>query len=133
MPLTIRRPDTAFSKSPITGKKRPREHDKAHLDFIRGLPCLITGKRPVEAAHIRYADARYGKLEVGGAEKPHDKYAVPLSPEKHAEQHQGNEKEFWAKAGIDPVQIAQSLWSNTGDDEVCEIIIRESQHAEGRT
>ncbi len=30
--------------------RRPRDH--AYLEWIRGLPCLICGRRPVEAAHL---------------------------------------------------------------------------------
>ena len=64
----ILRPETAFSLSPSKGKRRPREHDDKHLAFIRTLPCVITGKRPVEAAHVRYADLAYGKRETAQAE-----------------------------------------------------------------
>jgi hypothetical protein len=122
--VTTYRPDTAFTLSP--GKrKRPREHDDGHLRFIRTLPCLITGTRPVEACHIRYADPRYGKRETGMSEKPSDKYVVPLSPEKHREQHSMNEREFWEKHRIDPLAVATALWANTGDDEACEMILQE--------
>ena len=119
------RPTTAFSKSPIGRKKRPRQRAEDHLRFIRGLPCLITGKRPVEACHIRYADPKNGKREVGGGEKPDDKYTVPLCPEKHREQHDMNERDFWEAHGIDPVVVAQALWANSGDDEVGEQILSE--------
>jgi hypothetical protein len=127
--MTTYRPSTAFTLSPSKGRRRPREHDDEHLRFIRGLPCLITGKRPVEACHIRYPDPRYGKRETGMSEKPHDKYVVPLSPDKHREQHAMNEREFWEKHRIDPVAVSLALWSNTGDDETAEIILREARDA----
>lgn len=121
----IRRPPTAFASAPTTGKKRPRENDKDHLAWIRGLPCLITGIRPVDPAHIRYGDERYGKRPTGMSEKPHDRYVVPLCREKHDEQHSMNEREFWQKHGIpDPIQVALALWSVSGDDEVAEVILR---------
>lgn len=125
----VRRPNTAFSLSPARGKRRPREHDKDHLKFVSGLPCLLTGKRPVDVAHIRYSDERYGKRETGKSEKPHDKYVVPLCRAKHDEQHAMNEREFWAKHRIDPVQVALALWANTGDDETCETILRAARPA----
>jgi len=123
----IPRHPEAFSKSPIGRKKKPREHDDKHLAFIRTLPCTLTGKRPVEAAHIRFAEAAYGKFETGKSEKPHDKWTVPLSPEKHREQHSMSEREFWARHGVDPLKVAASLWSCSGDDETAEVILREAQ------
>lgn len=125
----IKRPDTAFRNAPTTGKKRPREHNPNHLAWIRGLPCLITGTRPVDPAHIRYGDERYGKRATGAGEKPHDKYVVPLCRAKHDEQHQNNEREWWAKHGIDPIQVALALWSVSGDDELAEIIINAARPA----
>ena len=123
----IPRHPEAFSKSPVSKKRRPREHDDKHLAFIRTLPCVLTGKRPVEAAHVRYADPAYGKRETGKSEKPHDKWTVPLSPEKHREQHDMNEREFWARHGVDPLRVAAALWASTGDDETAEVILREAR------
>lgn len=123
----ILRPATAFSKSPIGKQKRPRRENEAHLKWVRTLPCLLTGKRPVEAAHIRYPDPRYGKMETGMGQKSHDHWTVPLSPEKHREQHTQNEREFWLKHGVDPVAVAAALWSSSGDDAVAEIILQEAR------
>ncbi|MEO3387360.1 hypothetical protein [Mesorhizobium sp. CAU 1741] len=127
MGFRIARPETAFSNAPIgKQKKRQRDHDAKHLDWIRTLPCVITGNRPVEAAHIRYADPVYGKSETGMGEKPSDKWTVPLTSAKHREQHSGNEKLFWLRHGLDPLRIALALYSCTGDDEQGHLIIREA-------
>lgn len=123
----IRRPDTAFSKSPVTKKKRPRENDPSHLRFVGSLPCLITGRRPSEACHIRYPDPRYGKRETGLSEKAHDKFTVPMHADLHREQHSMNERAFWDRYGIDPIRVALALWANSGDDEVCEQILNENR------
>jgi hypothetical protein len=133
MALRIVRPATAFSNAPV-GKqtKRPRYHDKGHLEWLRTLPCVITGKHPVDAAHIRYADPIYGKAETGKGEKPSDKWAVPLCREKHDEQHSGSERAFWARYGLDPLRLAAALYANTGDDDQAFVIIREA-HAAART
>src|SRR5690348_766156 len=80
------RANSAFANGPKQ-KKAPRQKIEEHLKFIRTLPCLITGARPVEAAHIRYADMRYGKRDTGMQEKPSDHWVVPLSPALHREQH----------------------------------------------
>ena len=117
----------AFSLSP-SKKKRPREHDKGHLDFIRSLPCVICGTRGVHAAHIRMAAMQYGKRATGMQEKPSDKWTVPLCPVHHNDgpeaQHSGGEEAFWKRHGIDPFVIAMALYQSTGDEEAGEMIIR---------
>ena len=70
---------------PKVPKKRRRVTGKSsvHLDMIRQLPCILSG-RPAEAAHIRYADAKHNKTETGAGRKPDDCWTVPLAPEKRA-------------------------------------------------
>lgn len=128
--FAIKRPATAFSNAPVgKQKKRKREHDDEHLKWLRTLPCVITGERPVDAAHVRYADPIYGKPETGKGERPSDKWTVPLSAEKHREQHSGNEREFWARHGLDPLRIALALHACSGDDDQAAIILREARAA----
>jgi hypothetical protein len=127
----IVRADTAFSGGPGL-KKRPRIENGAHLKFIRNLPCCVTGKRgSVEAAHIRMKSDLYGKREVGGAEKPDDRWAIPLSAEQHRLQHTMNEEEYWKQVGIDPFGLALALYHATGDDEIAEGIIRSHLMSKG--
>ncbi len=121
----IQRPSTAFSLS--TGKKRPRKESVDHLRWVRTLECLVTGKRPADAAHIRYADPKYGKRETGRGEKPHDMFTVPLHRSEHDAQHAQNELEYWKSKGIDPIQVALALYGASGDDEAAEIILREAR------
>lgn len=123
----ILREPSAFSNAPSKGQKRPRREDGKHLAWIRTLPCLVTGKRPVEAAHIRYADPVYGKRDVGKQEKPDDRWVVPLHPDMHREQHSGSEKAFWLKHGIDPCRAALALYAITGDDDQAQIILRNAR------
>lgn len=122
------RSNTAFSNAPVgKQKKRQREQDDAHLKWLRTLPCVITGARPVEAAHVKYADPVYGKRAVGMQEKPDDRWCLPLVPDKHREQHDaGNEREFWARHGLDPLRIALALHACSGDDDQGEVILREA-------
>jgi hypothetical protein len=128
MASQIRKEPTAFSTAPRRSKS-PRVTDEAHLRWIRTLPCLITGTVPVEAAHIRYADLRFGKRETGKSEKPSDKFTVPLAPELHREQHAQYERAFWAYYHIDPVQVAAALYGVSGNDEAAEIIIQEARNS----
>ncbi|WP_051129065.1 DUF968 domain-containing protein [Brucella anthropi] len=119
--------DTAFSLAPAKGKKRPRIENGKHLAWIRTLPCIITGQYGVEAAHIRYAAPHLGKRDTGKAEKPDDRWTVPLSPEMHREQHSMNEQDFWQRHKIDPCQVAMALHGVSGDDEAALVIIRNAR------
>lgn len=104
--------------------RQPRVRDKAHCEFVRQLPCLITGRTDAtEACHIRYADAAYRKRETGKGEKPSDRWIVPLHRDQHADQHRHGERGWWAKRGIDPLRIAQELYQVSGDTERAEQII----------
>jgi hypothetical protein len=124
------RSDTAFSNAPIgKQKKRPREEDGTHLKWLRTLPCVISGERPVDAAHIRYADPIYGKRETGKGEKPSDKWTVPLARRFHDAQHGQAEREFWARHGLDPLRIALALHACSGDDDQAFVILREARLA----
>lgn len=123
-PQRILRPSTAFS---VAGSRRkhPRIENKNHLSFIRKLPCVVCGtRRHVEAAHVRMGNPLYGKPPAGMAEKPDDKWAVPLCPPHHDEQHSMNEAQFWVALAVDPLQLALALFNSTGDEERAEQIVR---------
>lgn len=94
-------------------RERGRQEDATHLALIRRLPCLITGERErVEAAHIRYSSALFGKVNPGGA-KPDDRWTVPLCARLHTQasdaQHRHGEEWWWEERGINPLLIAQRL------------------------
>lgn len=75
--------------------------DKEHLALVRMLPCAMGGKGKVEACHIRKGtDGAMGM-------KPSDCYVIPLSQEKHAEQHRVGELSFWG--GHDKIEEAKGL------------------------
>jgi hypothetical protein len=120
----------AFSRDSSLRQRRPRVTAAKHLDWIRTLPCVLT-LRSAEAAHIRFADPRFAKRSTGIAERPDDKWAVPLSPEMHRlhndSQHNRNEREFWRSHGIDPCLLAAALWINSGDDDAAGLILREAR------
>ena len=126
MAVEIIRPSTAFTLGAGGKTKRPRVKDDGHLRWLRGLPCVITGKRPVEAAHIRYSDPARGKYETGKNERPSDRWALPIHADKHREQHSMNERLFWSRHGLDPITLALALWGYSGDDEAAEAIIADA-------
>jgi len=117
---------TAFSIS--HGKKRPRKEDRSHLEYIRSLPCLVTGRESqIEAAHVRYGDPAYGKRETGAGEKPDDRWCVPLHRDQHWDQHRNGEREWWTSTGIDPLRVACALWGASGDEDAGRLIIAEAK------
>lgn len=107
--------------------KRPREHNETHLAFIRSLPSLVRGNGPIEAAHLRYAEAAIGKPITGMAEKPHDCWTVPLCASAHREQHAGSERAFWQRQGINPLIIAALLFVHSGDEKAATTVVRNAR------
>lgn len=107
----------AHSFSDQTPKVKPTKK-VSYLAFLHKLPCVISGKYGVEAAHISFANPYYMHYGRGKGHKAHDLWCLPLSPEAHREQHNGNEADWWAKQGIDPHELALTLygaWSSLGD------------------
>ena len=51
-------PKRGFDLQP-TGKSSKRVEKPAYLDFIRSLPCIVTRREGVEAAHISYSEREY--------------------------------------------------------------------------
>jgi hypothetical protein len=105
--------------------KKPREHDDAHLDFIRALPCVSCGDPlATEAAHLRAANVRYGKKQTGMQEKAHDRWTIPLCGRCHRDQHHVGEESFWKSLKINPWVLCMSLWNATGDYELAMEVLR---------
>jgi len=92
-------------------QREPRVRDEKWLNHIRSLPCCVCGDdTATEAAHIRTAALGYGKAHTGMAEKPSDKWALPLCGKCHREQHAyGDELRWWASKNIDPFMLAITL------------------------
>jgi hypothetical protein len=86
----------------------PRRRDKAHLKFVAAQACLICGRKPGEAHHVRFAQpAALGR-------KVSDEYAVPLCRTHHHELHRfGNERIWWENMRVDPLVAARQLWLET--------------------
>lgn len=138
MGFRLARPETAFSQQPVGKHSKPTK-DKDYLAFLHELPCIVTGRTPVEAAHISYADPRAGKLGRGKGRKESDCWAVPLCQEEHALQHTMDEQAYWRSVGIDPVPVAAFLYAACPSVERAMLVIRsirrpaalkETSHAE---
>jgi hypothetical protein len=85
-----------------------RVRDRDHVKFVGKQPCLICGRRPADAHHLRFAQsAALGR-------KVSDEFTVPLCRGHHREAHHcGDEAAWWAKAGVDPTVSARTLWLKT--------------------
>lgn len=122
MALRIARPETAFSHQP-TGKNSKPVKDKPYLEWLHDLPCLVTRRMPVEAAHVSYAEPALGKLGRAKGRKESDMWAVPLCREEHARQHSMNEREYWRSVGINPCVVALALRAAYPDTDRALLII----------
>jgi len=97
---------TKETKLPEAKPRRVR--DKEHLRFVANLPCLICGRSPGQAHHIRYAQPRALSRKVS------DEWAVPLCALHHRALHDhGNEEAWWKQHRIDPMSEAERLWQET--------------------
>lgn len=111
--------------------KEPRVKSDKHLNFVRGLPCLVChDPTSTEAAHVRYSCLEAGKRQSGKSEKPDDKWALPLCGRHHRDQHNMPEREFWLTVGIDPIKICEALFAVSGDHEQGERIVLNSHTGE---
>lgn len=112
-----------------TRQRQPRRKDEGYLAFVRERSCVISGRRPVEAAHLRTAYRLLVKREAGTAAKPSDLWCLPLAQDLHREQHKvGDELAFWRSHNIDnPFQLCLAIYAayNLDDDEWAEQIIAE--------
>ena len=79
--------------------------DKLHCKFVATQPCVVCGRTPTEAHHIRFAQPRALGRKVS------DEYTVPVCRLHHRELHRyGDEASWWAGVNIDPLPIALELW-----------------------
>jgi hypothetical protein len=85
--------------------KTIRLRDKEHCKFVRTEPCVVCGRAPTEAHHIRFAQPSALGRKVS------DEYTIPVCRLHHRDLHSyGDEASWWAGVGIDPLPIALGLW-----------------------
>ncbi len=98
-------PPAPIDKSALILGAPRRIRDPEHLRFINTQPCLVCGRAPVHAHHLRFAQLR----SMGN--KVSDEWSVPLCFTHHRALHTvGNEEAWWAEKAIDPKAEAQRLW-----------------------
>lgn len=95
----------------VTAKPdRGREREPGFLAYLRRQPCeaahLGGCEGPIQACHVRFADAARRIVNPGLQRKNHDRHATPACAAHHALQHSMNERAYWALLGKDAYDTA---------------------------
>jgi ERF superfamily len=107
-PATPPAPPPSVDKSVLTHPEPRRVRDREHVQFVAQQTCLVCGRQPCDAHHLRFAQGRALSRKVS------DEFTVPLCRGHHRELHrQGDETAWWQKIGLDPTTAARSLWLQT--------------------
>jgi hypothetical protein len=97
-----------IDKSVLTISEPRRLRDKAHLKFVAAQPCLVCGRSPADAHHLRFTQPRAMGLKVS------DEFTVPLCRIHHRDVHNfGDEVAWWERRAIDAVATSRTLWVST--------------------
>jgi hypothetical protein len=97
-----------IDKSVLTISEPRRLRDKAHLRFVASQPCLVCGRSPADAHHLRFTQPRAMGLKVS------DEFTVPLCRVHHRDNHNsGDEVAWWERRAIDPLATSRMLWIST--------------------
>ena len=98
----------AVNKSLLTLPEPRRLRDRAHVRSVAKRPCLICGRQPSDAHHLRFAQRRALGRKVS------DEFTVPLCRGHHREAHRcGDEASWWRRLGLNPIRAARVLWLET--------------------
>ncbi len=88
--------------------KTVRLRDKDHRKFVSLQPCLVCGRAPADAHHLRFAQPSALGRKVS------DEFTVPVCRVHHRELHShGDEVAWWKRIEIDPLPVALELWRHT--------------------
>jgi hypothetical protein len=97
--------NTVIDKAELALALPRRLRDVAHREFVASLPCLVCGRSPSHAHHLRFAQPR----SLGS--KVSDEWTVPLCIIHHRALHDfGAEEKWWEQIGIDALSEAEKLW-----------------------
>jgi hypothetical protein len=104
--------------TPAHTKLKLREvtgRDPVYLSLVRQCMCLHCAQDPAGvAAHVRMQSGAHGKRS-GMAQKPADRWCVPLCQEHHDLQHRIGEQQFWRDVGLNPLLVCERLYRQRGD------------------
>jgi hypothetical protein len=107
-PSKKRRASSVVDKSGLSFPEPRRIRDREHVKSVAKQPCLVCGRRPADAHHLRSAQSPALGRKVS------DEFTVPLCRGHHREVHQcGDEAAWWERVGINPIVNARALWLKT--------------------
>ena len=96
---------TSINKTVLALPVPRRIRDREHVQSVAKQPCLVCGRRPADAHHLRFAQSSALGRKVS------DEFTVPLCRGHHREVHHcGDEAAWWNRTGIDPTVTARALW-----------------------
>jgi hypothetical protein len=88
--------------------KTLRIRDKERRKSVSRQPCLVCGRTPSDAHHLRFVQP----CALG--RRVNDELTIPLCRVHHRDLHrQRDEVAWWGKLSIDPVPVALKLWQHT--------------------
>ena len=95
-------------KSVLALAEPRRIRDPEHLRLVASQSCLVCGRSPAEAHHLRFAQPRAMSRKVS------DEFTVPLCALHHRDLHaRGDEEAWWEERKIEPLGVANELWSES--------------------
>jgi hypothetical protein len=98
----------AIDKSALLFPEPRRIRDRDHVRYVAKQACLVCGRQPCDAHHLRFAQ----RPALG--RKVSDEFTVPLCRGHHREIHRcGDEAIWWEKVRIDAAAVARVLWLGT--------------------
>jgi hypothetical protein len=99
------RDQNGIDKSVLALPEPRRIRDRLHLKSVMHNGCLVCGRTPSDAHHLRFTQKRALGRKVS------DQFTVPLCRGHHRELHRyGDEAAWWTKLGLDPITAARGLW-----------------------
>jgi hypothetical protein len=85
-----------------------RYRNREHLRYVAQQACLMCGRKPSDPHHLGFTQPRALGRKVS------DEFAVPLCRGHHRAVHRSrDERAWWRRAGIDPINVARRLWKET--------------------
>ena len=94
-----------IDKSVLSLSESRRIRDREHVRSVTRNGCLVCGRTPSDAHHLRFTQKRALGRKVS------DEFTVPLCRGHHRELHRhGDEPAWWIKLGLDPRDAARALW-----------------------